>query len=100
MALLGLWLVGCGGVASGQPIRGRAGAAALPADVAAFRKRRDRCDHFRGEEPGDEARAAELAQASRRTCRGTDAQLAVLRARYRGNRVVIAALRRYEDEVE
>ena len=73
---------------------------ALPQDVQAFKKRRDECDHFRGEEPSDAARAAELEQKLEQTCKGTDAALAGLRRRYDGNRAAIAALADYEDSVE
>jgi hypothetical protein len=44
-------------------------AAALPADVVAFRTKRDECDHFRGEEPTDKARAVFLTKAMERYCR-------------------------------
>jgi hypothetical protein len=101
MAWAGLWLIGYGGdAASGQSVRGRAGVAALPADVVAFRERRDRCDHLRGEEPGDEARAVELEKALHLTCHGTDAQLSHLRRKYRRNAAVVATLRRYENRIE
>lgn len=72
----------------------------LPADVVAFRAKRDECDHFRGEEPTDEARGAFLAKALERTCTGTDAALARLRKRYAGTPAVIAVLADYENEVE
>lgn len=79
-----------------------AGAAtgALPQDVRAFKARRDECDHFRGEEPSDEARAAQLEQKLEQTCKGTDATLAGLRRRYDSNPAAIAALADYEDSVE
>lgn len=72
----------------------------LPADVAAFRKRREECDHFRGEEPYDAERAAELRKALDRTCKGTDAELASLRRRHAGEKATIAALSDYEATVE
>ncbi len=72
----------------------------LPADVVAFKSRRDSCDHFRGEEAGDDARAAELGRKLAQTCGGTDAALAALRKRHAGDAAVIAALADYEDEVE
>ncbi len=122
VSMLGLPLIECGGDAMSATIRNDAGfpasrvampapdaaprtmsvpdVVALPADVVAFCKRRDQCDHFRGEEPGDEARATELATALEKACRGTDADLARLRQRYRGNAAIIAALRKYEDQVE
>lgn len=75
--------------------------AKLPAEVAAFKARRDQCDHFRGEDPGEnEARARQLEQKLTRFCAGTDAQLRTLRKRYAANRPVTAALAGYEDAVE
>jgi hypothetical protein len=74
--------------------------ASVPADVAAFRERRDECDHFRGEDPYDEERAASLSEALERTCTGTDAELKALRARYAGDPRVLAMLAEYEDEAE
>ena len=44
----------------------------LPAEVIAFRDRRDACDHFRGEDPYDAKRGAFLAAEMARTCTGTD----------------------------
>ncbi|WP_338664373.1 hypothetical protein VQH23_04235 [Pararoseomonas sp. SCSIO 73927] len=75
-------------------------AAELPRDVAAFTARRDRCDHFRGEESDDPARAAEIARALDRNCRGTDAELARLKRRHAGNPAARARLDRYEARVE
>jgi hypothetical protein len=72
----------------------------LPADVAAFVQRRDACDHFRGEEPYDAARAAELRTKLAQTCKGTDKQLAALRRKYAANRRVMSRLSRYEDRIE
>jgi len=72
----------------------------LPADVVAFKTRRDECDHFRGEDADDEARAAQLEKELNRTCTGTDSALAGLRRRYAGNAAVIAVLADYESDVE
>jgi hypothetical protein len=72
----------------------------LPRDVRAFIARRDECDHFRGEEPSDEARAAELERKLKQTCTGTDAALAALRRDHAGEPAAIAALANYEDSVE
>jgi hypothetical protein len=74
--------------------------ARLPADVRAFRADRDSCDHWRGEDGYDKARAAEIARAVRESCTGTDARLTRLRAKYRGNAAVVAALAGYEDTIE
>jgi len=75
-------------------------APALPADLVAFRKRRDACDHLRGEEAYDAERAASLREGLERSCTGTDADLRALRERYSGNSAVMAALADYEDDVE
>lgn len=75
-------------------------AAALPADVVAFRAKRDECDHFRGEEPADEARAAFLEKALARTCTGTDAALAALKKRYADQPAVMAVLSNYDEGIE
>jgi len=123
-SLLCLLLIGCGGDAApaaarneaddsavaaprpgstaipGQMPHGKPVMATLPSDVVAFRKRRGQCDHFRGEEPGDEGRAAELEKMLERACRGTDAELAGMRRRYRGDTAIVAALRDYDDQVE
>lgn len=85
------------------PISGAEGASAsrpLPADVAAFKMRRDQCDHFRGEEATDDARAAELERKLESTCAGTDAKLAALRRRHAGDPVASAALAAYDAEIE
>ncbi|MBP0494256.1 hypothetical protein [Roseomonas indoligenes] len=75
-------------------------AADLPRDVAAFVARRDRCDHFRGEGSDDPARAARIARALERNCRGTDADLARLKRRHAGDPAIRARLDRYEAQVE
>lgn len=73
---------------------------ALPADVLAFIERRDMCDHFRGEEPYDEERRAFLEQNMTELCTGSDRSLAELKAKYRGNEPVEAALGGYEVDIE
>lgn len=84
-----------------EPVANTAdGGATLPADVVAFQAKRDDCDHFRGEEPTDPARAAFLEKALERTCKGTDAQLTALRKRYADTPAVITALADYEDGIE
>lgn len=82
------------------PVPATAVSTNLPADVIAFRSKRDECDHFRGEDATDEARAAELEKLLDRTCKGTDAALAALRKRYAKDPAVIAALADYDGEVE
>jgi len=75
-------------------------AAALPPDVTAFIARRDRCDHFRGEEAYDEERGRFLARQIQEFCTGTDAALAKLRQQHAKNPAALEALRGYEDRIE
>ena len=75
-------------------------ASAAPTEVAEFRTQRDLCDHFRGEEPYDAKRAAELAQQLDKFCKGTDARLAGLRRKYAAQPGVLDTLKAYEDQVE
>ncbi len=72
----------------------------LPADVVAFRTRRDACDSLRGEEPTDAARAAFLERALTRACAGTDAELAALKRRHAARPAVRALLARYDPAIE
>jgi hypothetical protein len=50
----------------------------LPADVQAFLARENTCQHFAGEEPYDDARRAELEQASAEYCDGREQRFADL----------------------
>jgi len=77
-------------------------AAAPVADLATFLERRATCDHFRGEvpDPPDPQRLREVEQGVAAYCTGTDAQLAALRQRYRGDPVVTKQLAQFEDRVE
>jgi len=72
----------------------------LPADVRAFIARRDACDHFRGEEPYDRARADELKIKLAQTCTGSDDELAALRRKYAHDRKVVKRLSRYQERVD
>ena len=72
----------------------------FPNEVRAFIDRRTSCDHFRGEDSPDPARARQISDALKRNCTGTDAQLARLRHRYSKNARVRAALRDYESHIE
>ena len=73
---------------------------ALPAEVAAFVARRERCDHFRGEDPYDKERGRFIAEQLAKACGGTDAALARLRRRYVENQRVIETLSDFEDQIE
>ena len=71
-----------------------------PADVASFVERRRVCDHLRGEEAYDAQRRAHLARESEKYCRGTDAELAALRSRYRDSAAVTHILAPFETSIE
>src|ERR1051325_2345796 len=48
----------------------------FPAEVERFIERRDKCDHFRGEEPYDQDRRAFIHERLLEFCVGTDKELA------------------------
>lgn len=75
-------------------------AADLPPDVANFLARRERCDHFRGEDSDDPARIAEIRQGLAANCRGTDAELARLKRRHAGRSAIRARLDALERRIE
>jgi hypothetical protein len=72
----------------------------LAAEIVAFQKKRDACDHFRGEAPYDAERAKFLAAQLAENCAGTDRLLADLRSRYANDADALAALKGYEDKIE
>jgi hypothetical protein len=76
------------------------GNAAYPFDVRDFIDRREMCDHFRGEEPYDEDRAAFLAKRIEQTCRGTDDELRKLKQKYNDCDKIIELLSRFEKQIE
>ncbi len=75
-------------------------ASVLPRDVVAFKERRDLCDHFRGEDAYDEERGKFLAEGMKKSCTGTDKELAALKSKYSHNDVVLRALADYEEKIE
>lgn len=95
-ALLALACVLCAPEAAAQS----AGADPLPGEISAFIARRQSCDHFRGEEPYDPARAAEIALGIREFCTGTDAELARLKRIHARNPAVRRALADYDIRIE
>lgn len=56
-------------------------AAPVPRDVASFVSQRNLRDHFRGEDPYGEERAAFLAKSIEETCTGNDEHLRELKAK-------------------
>ena len=71
-------------------------------DLATFLERRATCDHLRGEipDPPDPVRMREIEQLTAQYCTGTDAQLALLKARYRDDPVVTKQLVEFEPRIE
>jgi hypothetical protein len=72
----------------------------LPDDVAAFVERRDSCEHFVGEEGYDAERAAFLTKNIVELCTGSKNQLIALRKKYTGNAPAIAALQKYNLDLD
>jgi hypothetical protein len=76
----------------------------IPRDVQAFVKKRDACDHFRGEvpDPGPDQkeRMQEVSEEIAKFCTGTDAELGKLRVRYRKDSAVMEKLAGYDSLIE
>lgn len=72
----------------------------LPKDVSAYLKLRDSCDHWRGEYGFDAERQADINWSVCQSCPGTDAILAKLKHKYRGNKNVLSKLNKLEPEIE
>lgn len=72
----------------------------LPQDVDSFIATREDCDHWRGEDPYDKEREAEINWNVCQTCLGTDEQLASLKKKYANNAAVISVLSEFELKVE
>ncbi len=75
-------------------------ASGLPPEVAEFKKRRDLCDHFRGEDPYNEERRKFLEQNMKKFCAGIDRELALLKIKYKENEVALNVLASYEEKIE
>ncbi len=73
---------------------------ALPTDVQKFLERREGCDHWRGEEPYDDQRRAEINKNACELCTGTDAQLSTLKRKYKRRSDVLMALQHLESKIE
>jgi hypothetical protein len=72
----------------------------LPEDVESFVATREDCDHWRGEDPYDKEREAEINWNVCQMCFGTDEQLATLKKKHAKNGAVIAVLSEFELKVE
>lgn len=77
----------------------RAGFCELPVAARDYIVRRNTCEHFRGEEPYDEARRREIDAAVETYCRGLDAQAARLRHRHRDRPAILRMLDAYGEDV-
>lgn len=91
------WLVALALLVAGAA---NAQAPTLPADVRAFLEQREQCDHWRSEEPYNRERRLEIEQKACRTCQGTDARLAALRAKYLRDGTVMSRLKDLDAAVE
>jgi len=101
--MLLITLGGCSarsGAVTAPALASEASGERLPPDVAAFVASRDSCDHFRGEPPYDDERAAFIAKTVARDCSGSDQQLADLRRRYAMDVRILARLAEYEKQIE
>ena len=78
--------------------------ATYPAEVQQFVQDRDLCDHLRGEipdqQPGNEEGMNEAVAAANKACKGTDARLDALKAKYANNPQVLQKLSTYEEHIE
>ncbi|MBI3346332.1 MAG: hypothetical protein HY020_03870 [Burkholderiales bacterium] len=76
------------------------GPAPLPKEVQSFVDLREACDHWRGEHGFDAERQKDIDWSVCQSCPGTDAELARLKQKYRGNARVTQALAGFELRVE
>ena len=68
-----------------------------PSDVSTFIERREACEHFLGEVPGDQSeRAREVNEKLEQYCPGNDKKLEELRSNYRNSPTVIQRLSKYK----
>lgn len=74
--------------------------APLPKEVQTFVDLRDACDHWRGQRSSDAERQKDIDWSVCQSCPGTDAELARLKQKYKGNARVTEALAGYEARVE
>lgn len=72
----------------------------LPKDVAAFVVRRNKCDHYRGEEADEPTRHSEIMKSLVDNCSGTDGELARLKLRYNRNSSIRKQLEGYDPGIE
>ena len=77
-------------------------ATSLPSDVLRFTERREDCDHLRGEvsDEVDQKGRTELEVQLKKSCEGTDHELARLRVKHMKNQMVIDLLSKYPTRIE
>lgn len=74
--------------------------APLPKEVQTFVDAREACDHYRGQRGFDAERQKDIDWSVCQSCPGTDAELARLKQKYKGNARVTDALAGFEQRVE
>jgi len=75
-------------------------AAPLPKEVQTLLDLREACDHYRGQRGFDAERQKDIDWSVCQSCPGTDAELARLKQKYKGNAPVTQALSGLEPRVE
>ena len=74
--------------------------APLPKEVQTLLDLREACDHYRGQRGFDAERQKDIDWSVCQSCPGTDAELARLKQKYKGNAPVTQALAGLEPRVE
>jgi hypothetical protein len=71
-------------------------------DLDAFVEKRNICDHLRGEfpDPPDAQRMQEIVDGTKKYCKGSDAELKALKARYAKDASAMTLLSSFEDSIE
>ncbi|MGM9482063.1 hypothetical protein ACS5PN_12825 [Roseateles sp. NT4] len=72
----------------------------LPKEVQTLVDQREACDHYRGQRGFDAERQKDIDWSVCQSCPGTDAELARLKQKYKGNAHVTQALAGLEPRVE
>ncbi|PHV11330.1 hypothetical protein [Chitinimonas sp. BJB300] len=78
------------------------GEVSIPKDVERFIKKREGCDHFRGEvaDTNDKKRQKDIQSNIKKLCAGTDRQLNTLLKKYKGKAFIIERLSEFEPDIE
>ena len=81
-------------------VAAQAAPAPQPKDVQSFLDAREACDHYRGQRGFDAERQKDIDWSVCQSCPGTDAELARLKQKYKGNAHVTQTLSGFEPRVE